>query len=67
MKPIRNNRVRKLREIFFIPLLLAALSSIGLISALLGDGNWDILSWLALLTPLLAIIWGLLPSKRENT
>ncbi len=31
-----------------VPLALAVLSAIGLISALLGDGAWDMLSWLAL-------------------
>ncbi len=33
------------------PLLVAALSIVGLVSALLGDGPWDALSWIALGAP----------------
>jgi len=35
-------------HIFRAPLLLAALSSVGLLAALIGDGVYDLLSWLAL-------------------
>jgi hypothetical protein len=34
-----------------LPLALAAFSAAGLVSALLGDGLWDLLSWLALALP----------------
>jgi hypothetical protein len=34
-----------------MPLLIAAVSAIGLASALLGDGVWDVLSWLTLAAP----------------
>ena len=38
------------------PLLLAALTIFGLLSALLGEeGVWRVLSWLALATPLVVI------------
>ncbi len=36
---------------FTIPLVLAVLTMAGLISALLGDGVWDALSWVALGIP----------------
>lgn len=40
------------------PLALAALTIFGLLSALLGEGGiWWALSWLALSTPLLVILW----------
>jgi hypothetical protein len=39
-----------------IPALLAAIGFIGLISALLGDDLWDVLSWIALATPLAVIL-----------
>jgi hypothetical protein len=39
-----------------MPLLLAALSLFGLIVALLGDGLWDHLGWLALTVPLFLVI-----------
>lgn len=35
-------------RVFAIPVLLALLSAFGLLSALLGDGVWDALSWLTL-------------------
>ncbi len=45
--------------IYRIPLLIAAVSAIGLASALLGDGMWDVLSWLTLAVPvgLAAMHW----------
>ena len=45
-----------LRQVFAIPLLLAILTGIGLLSALTGDGWRDALSWLTLGVPLLAIV-----------
>ena len=41
--------------IFRWPLLLALLGLFGLLSALLGDGLYDLLSWLALGTPLVLV------------
>lgn len=35
-------------HVFGMPVILAALSAFGLVSALLGDGVWDVLSWIAL-------------------
>lgn len=35
-------------HVWSIPILLAVLSGVGLISALLEDGVWDALSWLTL-------------------
>lgn len=35
------------------PLMLVALTLFGLASALLGDGVWDVLSWITLAVPLL--------------
>jgi hypothetical protein len=40
-----------MRRVFGMPLLLALISLVGLVSALLGDGAWDALSWLALGIP----------------
>ena len=50
---------RGLWMIFRWPLLLAALSLFGLLSALLGDDLYDILSWLSLGVPvvLTAVVW----------
>ncbi|BGD83701.1 hypothetical protein CRPA11_22380 [Pseudomonas aeruginosa] len=54
--------------IFRWPLLLALLGLFGLLSALLGDGLYDLLSWLALGTPLVLVgwVWLRLPRPRRN-
>ena len=44
-------------QIWFAPILLALLTAVGLLSALLGDGFWDMLSWLALGAPVAVVIW----------
>lgn len=44
-------------SVFGAPLLLAAASAFGLVSALLGDGVWDVVSWCALAVPVGVIIW----------
>jgi hypothetical protein len=38
------------------PLLIALLSLAGLITALLGDGYWDLFSWIALALPVIIIV-----------
>lgn len=44
-------------QIWGIPIVLGVVSAIGLLSALLGDGIWDALSWFALATPVAVILW----------
>jgi len=48
---IQRRGRRTAREIFAIPALVGMLSAAGLASALVGDGVWDAVSWLALLIP----------------
>jgi hypothetical protein len=57
-------RPRGATRVFAIPIVLALLSTIGLIAALLGDGFWDALSWLALGVPIAAI--GFAWSRRRS-
>ena len=52
-------RPRPLRAVFATPLLIAMLSALGLLSALTGDGWRDIVSWLGLAVPVLAVIWAM--------
>ena len=47
---------RPARQIFRVPALLAILSMIGLVSALVGDGAFDVISWATLAVPILVII-----------
>jgi hypothetical protein len=54
------NRPRNLRQIFAIPAAVGVVSAAGLVSALVGDGWWDVLSWLTLgLAVALAAWYGL--------
>jgi len=46
-------------RIFAVPALLAILIAVGLISGVLGDGIWDVISWIALGTPLAVIAYRL--------
>jgi len=44
-----------LQQVFGIPLLLAICSLVGLVGALTGDGLRDMVAWLALAVPVLAV------------
>jgi len=52
-------RRKSLGAIFAMPLALALLSIIGLISALAGDGLADALCWAALAAPVAATAWAI--------
>lgn len=52
---MRRSRTLSNREIFGIPALLAVLSTAGLVIALLGETWFDIVSWILLAIPLLAV------------
>lgn len=47
-------------KVFFIPLAIGLLSAMGLFSALLDDGAWDVLSWIGLGIPVWLSVRGLL-------
>ena len=48
---------------FAAPTILAIASLIGLFAALLGDGAYDLISWLGLGIPLAAIGWAMLKRR----
>ncbi len=48
-----------LSEIFVWPLLLAIVTGVGLVAALLGNDIWDVISWIALLSPIAVTGWAL--------
>lgn len=66
MSRSHNNVMRTPIQIFRVPLSLAALSMVGLISALLGDNVWDVLSWAALFIPVATVIWTLWPGSGKG-
>jgi hypothetical protein len=51
-------------DIFRWPLLLGALTAIGLASALIGDGGWDTLSWAVMAVPLAVLGWKMAAKAR---
>jgi hypothetical protein len=61
MNPLPHGRERverrSLWRVFRWPLVLGFLSVVGLVSALVGDGIWDALSWIALSVPVAVVAW----------
>jgi len=58
-------RRKTIGQIFGIPLLTALLSAIGLVSALVGDGIWDSVSWVMLLFPILLCVYCLRQAQKR--
>ena len=56
MKP----RQSSFRKVFCVPLAIALVTGAGLFAALLGDGAWDVLSWIGLGIPTWISVRGLL-------
>ena len=54
-RTLRTDHVLSLGQVFKLPLLLGIATAIGLVSALMGDAGWDVLSWLTLLGPIVAM------------
>lgn len=52
-----RSRRQTLGQIFAAPMVIGALSVVGLISALVGDGVWDGLSWLTLGVPVALCVY----------
>lgn len=48
---------RSALQVFAAPIVLGALSAVGLIAALLGDNVWDAVSWLTLGIPCVVMAW----------
>ncbi len=59
-----TNPCRKRAATFTAPAVLAAVSLLGLISALLGDGVFDVVAWLAAGAPAAVIAWAIV-ARRE--
>ncbi|WP_199556294.1 hypothetical protein [Sandaracinobacteroides hominis] len=57
------SRRRRLREVFAMPLLIAAASLFGLVAALTGDGLRDVVAWIALAVPVVAVGWAMVARR----
>jgi hypothetical protein len=56
----------ELRKIWAIPCLLATLTLVGLLSALLGTGGWHVLAWIALSMPIF-VVTAIVANPRRRT
>ncbi len=54
-----SHRSQSTPRIFAWPALIAVLGAAGLFAALLGDGGWDVLSWVGLGVPAVLGLRGL--------
>lgn len=54
---MRLHKRLTLREIFVVPFILFVATGVGLVTALLGAGLWDVISWAGLLAPVAVIAW----------
>jgi hypothetical protein len=61
---VRNHRT--LGQIFAAPIVVGALSIVGLLAALIGDGWWDVVSWLSLTLPILLYLFFIVRRKRAG-
>lgn len=48
---------RTTRGAYAVPLMIALVSIVGLVSALVGDGVRDWISWIALAVPVAVVVW----------
>jgi hypothetical protein len=62
MKPDSAARLGTLARLFGWPMMLAVLTVIGLVSALVGDNAWDVVSCIVLAVPVLVIAWYVRPA-----
>jgi hypothetical protein len=53
--------VKPLHHVFALPALIGAITVFGLLSALVADGVWDVLSWLALGSAVVVAAWFAVP------
>lgn len=52
-------------KVWGIPVIIGICSALGLLSALTGDGFYDLLSWLTLGLPVVVTIWFLVKMKKD--
>jgi hypothetical protein len=57
---------RTLTQIFAIPAILAVLGIGGLVFALVEDGIWDVLSWIALSIPIVLYVAYIARGRRRS-
>jgi hypothetical protein len=65
---VKHRKPRSRRTVWRWPIVFAVLTAAGLVSALVGDGPWDVASWFALGIPVIVCAWfGLAKSATGRT
>ena len=54
---LSRSRRRSLAHTFAVPAALALLMAAGLASGVLGDGVWDVISWITLGAPIVVVVF----------
>ncbi|MBI2262659.1 MAG: hypothetical protein HYU62_13465 [Caulobacterales bacterium] len=54
-----------LAAIFAVPAVVAVLSLIGLVAALIGDGVWNAIGWLGLGASVAVLVWALIVRRHR--
>jgi hypothetical protein len=54
-----------MRRTWLVPICLCLITAAGMVSAFLGDGLWDALSWMALAVPLAICIFYWVKSRAK--
>jgi hypothetical protein len=57
MNSVVSSGIRPLRTVFAWPIALCVTTAVGLACALIGDGVWDAISWILLVTPVAVALW----------
>lgn len=60
------NTAYPFRKIYGSPSILAAVTFVGLLFGLFGDGIWDVISWIALAIPLLVLVRKIATSNKST-
>lgn len=53
-----------MRTRFGAPIVIAVLSLVGLVAALIGDGPADAIAWFGLAAPVVVVVWALVARRR---
>jgi len=56
-----------IRSTFLVPTGVALVSTVGLVSALTGDGVRDVISWAGLAVPVAAVAWAMRRRPKPNS
>lgn len=60
------NREFSFRKVYGAAFVITVITMYGLLAGLLGDGVWDVQSWVALSIPLFVVLWKIWCAKKSS-